>query len=265
MGALSILVVEDDPEIRELLAFTFSKESWQAIPAATGEEALALFRNSVPDCVVLDIMLPGMSGLDLLRKIRASKTGSGCPVILASARGEDPDIIVGLELGADDYIVKPYSPRVLTARVRAVIRRASESEPEETGTGAYSSSGRSADTFEDQSARRGGTRGLQAASGVESGILSRAGLTLDPERHEVRDEKRAIELSATEFSLLELLMSHPGRVFTRGRIIELVRGQGYSVTDRAVDVQILSLRKKLDDRSGCIETVRGVGYRFASQ
>jgi two-component system phosphate regulon response regulator PhoB len=247
MGVLSILIVEDDPDIRELLAFTFAKESWQVSQAETGEEGLSMFRKSAPDCVILDIMLPGMSGLDLLRKIRSSKTGSDCPVILASAKGEDPDIIVGLELGADDYIVKPYSPRVLAARVRAVVRRVSERESEEP-----------------RPEGGGGERNPKPDAYAKDGILERAGLRLDPRRREVRDENRTIDLSATEFDLLELLMRDPGRVFTRGKIIELVKGQDYSVTDRAVDVQILSLRKKLEDRSGCIETVRGVGYRFAS-
>ncbi len=235
MGSLDILIVEDDPEIGELLSYSLSREGWTARLAPDGECGLKLFRERKPDCVILDIMLPGIGGLDVLRKIRAKEEGQACPVILATARGEEPDIIVGLELGADDYIVKPFSTKVLAARIRAVTRRAISSEGE-----------------------------AQADDRQNRAVISIAGLTLDQDMHTVVGSGGSLDLTATEFCLLELLMRNPGRVFTRSKILELIKGSDYPVTDRAVDVQILSLRKKLGPDSERVETVRGVGYRFGT-
>ncbi len=229
MAKAKVLVVEDDPEIRELLSFSLASEGWTLVLAEDAEKGLMLLESEKPDCVVLDIMLPGIDGLEALRRIRAEPSRRRLPVLMTTARGEDADVVAGLELGADDYVVKPYSPKVLAARIRAALRRR-------------------ADLAE------------QAASG---GTLVRRGeLSLDSARHEVHFRDRRLELSATEFAILEFLMRSPGWVFSRSQIIDAVRGRDYPVTDRSVDVQILSLRKKLGEGGDYIETVRGVGYRL---
>ncbi|MDR1059385.1 MAG: response regulator transcription factor [Treponema sp.] len=228
MNKAVVLIIEDDPEIQEMLALAFAGEGWKLRQAKTGEEGLRLLENHGADCIILDIMLPGMDGLRALKKIRAETRWKAVPVILATAKGEEPDIVTGLELGADDYVVKPYSPRVLTARIRAALRRA-----EESGEGA-----------------------------PEKHLWQEGALRIDALRHEVYRENRRLDLSATEFSMLLHFMSHPGQVFSRDRIIAAVHGPDYPVTDRSVDVQILALRKKLGDAGEMIETIRGVGYRF---
>ncbi len=229
MAKAVVLVVEDDPEIRELLLVSFEREGWTVLEAPDGEKGLALLAARRPDCVVLDIMLPGLDGLALLRRIKADPANSAIPVIMTTARGEDSDVITGLELGADDYVIKPFSPKVLVARVRVALRRVAES--------------------------------LEAASRGETRI-ERGPLLLDSERHELLCEGSRVDLSATEFAILALLMGSPGRVYSRSGIIEAVKGHDYPVTDRSVDVQVLQLRKKLGPASDWIETVRGVGYRF---
>jgi len=226
-----ILHVEDDPEIRELVAVAFAREGWEILSVGDGETAFAALSppgGRLPACAVLDIMLPGMDGLEILRRLKADPATRPIPVIMTTARGEESDIVAGLELGADDYVVKPFSPRVLVARVRASLRRIAE--------------------------LRGAERPAEA--------VVRGKLSLDETRHEVRFEGQAIDLSATEFSILGLLMRSPGRVFTRSGIIDRVKGPDYPVTDRSVDVQILQLRKKLGEAGELVETVRGVGYRF---
>jgi two-component system, OmpR family, alkaline phosphatase synthesis response regulator PhoP len=229
LSKASILVVEDDPDIRELLAVAFAKEGWKLDMAEDGERGLESLEASIPDCVVLDIMLPGMDGLELLRRIKSKPRWRHVPVVMTTARGEDSDIVSGLELGADDYVVKPYSPKVLSARIRAVLRRNAER--------------------------------LEESVSADS-TLSKGLLRLDAERHETFYGDSPVALSATEFAILEFLLKSPGRVFTRGQIIDAVRGRDYPVTDRSVDVQILSLRKKLGAGGDAIETVRGVGYRL---
>ncbi|HAP44646.1 MAG: DNA-binding response regulator [Spirochaetes bacterium GWD1_61_31] len=224
-----ILVVEDDPDIRELLAFNLGKEGYAVVQAESGESGLAACRAAVPDLVLLDIMLPGIDGLETLRRLKADHRLAGVPVLLASARGEDPDVVVGLELGADDYVIKPFSPRVLVARVRAALRR-----------------------------RQAAAEGL-AAAGPR---LAAVGLLLDSERHELLVDGHPVDLSATEFAILALLMRSPGRVYSRSGIIDAIKGPDYPVTDRSIDVQIVALRRKLGVRGACVDTVRAVGYRF---
>jgi two-component system phosphate regulon response regulator PhoB len=226
----AILVVEDDPDIGELLGFSLAKEGWSVDLATSAEAALEAIKKGAPDCVVLDIMLPGMDGLELLRELKSDPGRKRLPVIMTTAKGEEADIVAGLELGADDYVVKPYSPKVLVARIRAALRRTASDA-------------------------------ARAATG-EQPIVEKGGIRLDPERHEVWVEGDKVELSATEFSLLEFLLRSPGRVFSRGQIIDAVKGRDYPVTDRAVDVQVLTLRRKLGARGEDIETVRGVGYRL---
>jgi two-component system phosphate regulon response regulator PhoB len=236
MDATKILIVEDDPEIAELLSISFQKEGWQSMTAEDGERALELFEREAPTLCVLDLMLPGMGGLAVLRKLRKTPKGAAVPVIIASALGEDADVVSGLELGADDYIAKPFSPHVLVARMRALLRRLDrQASPE--------------------APRRG----------EEEAPIELFGLRLDPRRHEVSAREQPIELSATEFAILELLMREPGRVFTRSQAIAGAKGEDYPVTDRAIDVHILSLRRKLGQDGALIETVRGIGYRFKAE
>ncbi|MDR2021269.1 MAG: response regulator transcription factor [Treponema sp.] len=229
MSKESILIIEDDPEIQELLALAFAPEGWKLFAAKSGEEGLILLREKVPDCILLDIMLPGMDGLRVLKKIKADPAAGKIPVIMTTAKSEDPDIIAGLELGADDYVVKPYSPKVLIARIRAALRRQEEKAEAET-----------------------------------RGILRQGQLSLDDVRHEVLFNGNRLDLSATEFTLLRHFLSYPDRVFSRAKIITAIHGSDYPVTDRSVDVQILALRKKLGEAGDMIETIRGVGYRLRS-
>ena len=226
----TVLVIEDDPDIRELLSFSLLKEGWAVVMSGDGESGLESLLEADPDCVVLDIMLPGMDGLDVLRTIKAEPSHRRLPVILTTAKGEDSDVVAGLELGAEDYLVKPYSPKVLAARIRAALRR---------------------------------TVDLPSRPSLRAeGRLSKREVKLDSTRHEVWVKDEKVDLSATEFAILEFLLRNPGWVFSRRQIIDAVKGKDYSVTDRSVDVQILSLRRKLGESGGDIETVRGVGYRL---
>src|SRR5208282_3760196 len=229
MAKATILVIEDDPDIRELLSFSLSKEGWTILLASDGEEGLAVLRSANPDCVILDIMLPGMDGLEILRALKADGALKRLPVIMATAKGEESDIVAGLELGAEDYVVKPFSPKVLAARIRSALRRAA-SRP------------------------TGDSRA--------EGSLAKGDMRLDVARHELRVKERKVDLSATEFAIMEFFLRNPGWDFSRSQIIDAVKGRDYPVTDRAVDVQILSLRRKLGEAAEEIETVRGVGYRL---
>ncbi len=232
MARGSILVVEDEADIRELIAYNLGREGYTIVQADSAEKALESIHAAAPDLVLLDIMLPGLDGLALLKRLRGDQRWKRLPVIMLTARGEDADIVSALELGADDYMVKPFSPRVLAARVRARLR-------------AVEISGK-ADADADY-------------------VVCLHGIVLDAARHEVKADGLPVELSATEFALLEFLMRNPGWVFSRSQIIDAVRGPDYPVTDRAVDVQGLGLRKRLGRRGDLVETVRGVGYRFRGQ
>jgi two-component system phosphate regulon response regulator PhoB len=223
-----IVIIEDDPEIQEMLSLAFAGEGWRLAAAKTGEEGFGLLEKEGADCIILDIMLPGMDGIKTLKKIKHDGRFKSVPVIMATARGEEADIITGLELGADDYVVKPYSPRILKARVRAALRRREE----------------------------------DLEGSPENRPRQAGGLTIDSLRHEAALNGAALDLSATEFAMLFHFMSHPDIVFSRNQIIAAVHGADYPVTDRSVDVQILALRKKLGAAGEMIETVRGVGYRF---
>lgn len=229
MPKASVLVVEDDPEIRELLAFSLAKEGWALAFAADGEEGLRLVAEAAPDCVVLDIMLPGMDGLEVLRSLKSDPGRRRLPVIMTTAKGEEADVVAGLELGADDYVVKPYSPKVLAARIRTALRRKADAA---------------------------------GPSGAAGSLARKGPISLDSGRREVRVDGREVALSATEFSILEFLLRNPGWVFSRSQIIDAIKGKDYPVTDRAVDVQILALRRKLGQAGDLIETVRGFGYRM---
>ncbi len=221
-----ILVVEDERDIVELLRYNLAKNGYHVMAAAHGEEALRLARQSPPDLVLLDLMLPGMDGLDVCRALKGDPQTAAIPIIMVTAKGEEADIVTGLELGAHDYVCKPFSPRVLIARVRACLRRTREPE------------------------------------NSDSAVVQYLDVVVDPARHQVRMGERPIELTATEFRLLHFMARRPGWVFTRTQLIDAVRGDNYSVTERAVDVQIVGLRRKLEEYGEYLETVRGVGYRM---
>ena len=226
MAKESILVVEDEKDIRELLKYNLEKEGYQVFGAATGEEALRAIRDRRLDLILLDLMLPGIDGLEVCRRIKGEAQTQHLPIIMLTAKGEEADIVTGLELGADDYITKPFSPRVLLARVRAALRR----------------------------------RNVQFPLGTEP--LKTDELVIHPGRHEVFLQGQPILLTVTEFRLLHLLVRKPGWVFTRTQIVNEIHGEDYPVSDRSIDVQIVSLRKKLGPFGSQIETIRGIGYRF---
>jgi two-component system phosphate regulon response regulator PhoB len=227
MNKAVILIIEDDPDIQELLSHTMSREGWKLLQVKTGEEGLKILKTKKVNCILLDIMLPGIDGLKVLKKIKEIEQCKAIPVIMASAKGEEADIVTGLELGADDYVVKPYSPKVLIARIRASLRRQEE--------GVF----------------------LQSVS-----IWQQGDLKLDTARHIAYNGDKQLDLFATEFALLKHFLSNPEIVFSRNQIIAAIHGPDYPVTDRSVDVQILGLRKKLGKAGDMIETIRGVGYRF---
>ncbi len=221
---ISLLVVEDEQDLLEVLRFSLSREGFTVRTAENGEDAIRLVRQQKPDLIVLDLMLPTIDGLSVCRALRSNDQTRDVPVVMLTAKGEEADIVKGLEAGADDYVTKPFSPKVLLARINAVLRRSELSG----GKGA-----------------------------VEAG-----GIRMDPERHEVIAGGKQVDLTATEFNLLRLLMSRPGRVYTRQQIIESIHDGFAAVTDRSVDVQVVSLRRKLGTVGERVQTVRGVGYRF---
>lgn len=226
MAKEKILIIEDEEDILELVRYNLSKEGYLVTGVTSGEEGLHRSRTESPDLVVLDLMLPGMDGLDVCRVLKNDKETRHLPIIMISAKGEEADIVSGLELGADDYVTKPFSPRILLARVKAVLRR-KLSEPADS-----------------------------------EAVLNAHELSIHPGRFELICDGEKIELTLTEFQILHFLARHPGWVFTRYQIVDAVKGKDYPVTDRAVDVQIVGLRKKLGKFGRYVETVRGVGYRF---
>jgi two-component system phosphate regulon response regulator PhoB len=221
-----VLVVEDEEDIQELVQFNLAKDGYRVAAARSGEDALKKIRAEPPDLVLLDLMLPGLNGLEVCRIVRSDPKTQAIPIVMITAKGEEADIVTGLELGADDYLPKPFSPRVLLARLRAVLRR------------------REGPKHEDEAP------------------LELHGVSIHPGRREVKVNGEPVELTHTEFRLLHFLALRPGWVFTRNQIVEAVRGIDYPVTERAVDVQVVGLRKKLGEAGKLVETVRGVGYRF---
>ena len=229
MSQQTILVVDDEKDILELVSYNLTRNSYGVITVMTGEDAITRARADGPDLIVLDLMLPGIDGLDVCRILKNDPKVRGTPIIMLSAKGDEADVVTGLELGADDYITKPFSPRILLARVKAVLRKAN----------------RSVET--------------------EEAVIKRGDLMIDPGRHEIRYGDQVVEMTYSEFRILHFLARRPGWVFTRNQIIDAVRGDDYPVTERSVDVQVVGLRKKLEPFGSFIETVRGVGYRFREQ
>lgn len=226
MSGEKILVVDDEENIRELVRYNLAREGYQVTTVGSGEEALKQIGGKLPDLIVLDLMLPGMDGFAVCRQLKSDSRTAHIPIVMLTVKGEESDIIVGLELGADDYITKPFSPKVLLARIKAVLRRR-EKEPI-----------------------------------AESDVMTIGDLTIHPGRHEVLVQGKPVRLTSTEFRILHLMARKPGWVFTRYQIVDAARGDNIAVTSRSVDFHITSLRRKLGACSDYIETVWGVGYRF---
>ena len=224
-----ILVVDDEEDLLELVRYNLSKEGYQVECVATGEDALKAARRQPPDLIVLDLMLPSVDGLEVCRRLKSDSKTRDVPIIMLTAKSEESDMIAGLERGADDYIAKPFSPRVLGARIKALLRRHETQRRTELET--------TIDVHE---------------------------LSIHPGRHEVTLAGQPVELTYTEFALLQFLAKRPGWAYTRSQIVDAVKGEDYPVTERSVDVQVAGLRKKLGEFGSYIETVRGVGYRFRS-
>ena len=224
MGKSKILIIEDDRDIVEMLEYNLQEEGYKTISALNGEKGIALAEKERPDLVILDIMLPVMDGFEVCRTLKNNNRVAHIPIIILSAKSQETDKIVGLELGADDYVTKPFSPRELIARTRAILRRGREEQIDN--------------------------------------IIQRGTITIDRIRHKVTVGKKEISLTLTEFKLLEFMARRPGAVFSRARILEAVAGQDNIACDRTVDAHIKSLRHKLGSAKDYIETIRGAGYRF---
>ena len=235
MGKEKILVVEDEDAIQELIRYNLRKEGFDRVRCCdSGEAALTAVAEFAPDLILLDLMLPGMDGLAVCRHLKSDHRTALIPIIMLTAKSEESDVVVGLEMGADDYISKPFSTKVLVARIHSVLRRVAGAATTEDGAG-------------------------NAAA-----ALKRGALIMNRGTREALLEGVALNLTFSEFEILYLLARRPGWVFTRGQIVNEVKGEDYPVTERAIDVQMVSLRRKLGRHGGMIETVRGVGYRFAS-
>ncbi len=226
MANEKILVVDDEEDILELVRFNLAREGYTVICTGSGEEALELLRANPVDLIVLDLMLPGIDGYTVARQVNADSDTSHIPIVMLTAKSAEADVITGLEIGAEDYVVKPFSPKILVARIQTILRR----------------------NKNDQIA--------------PSHLITHGKLRIDLRRHEVAVDGAPVKLTYTEFAVMSLLAAKPGWAFSRSQIVDKVRGYNYSVTDRSVDVQIVGLRRKLGECGHYIETVRGVGYRF---
>ncbi|MFA5554323.1 MAG: response regulator [Phycisphaerae bacterium] len=225
MARERILVVDDEEDVLELVRFNLDKNGYKIDTAVTGEQVLNKARAKLPDLIILDLMLPGIDGLEVCKTLKSDSKTANIPIIMLTAKGEDADIVSGLELGADDYVTKPFSPKILIARVRRILQR-------------------------------------NIARELDKASVKIREIVINPSRREVLLNNKPVDLTFTEFNTLYTLAKRPGQVFTRYQIVGAIRGEDYVVTDRAIDVQIVSLRKKLGSYGKYIETVRGVGYRF---
>lgn len=226
MSRVKVVVIEDEPDIVEVMSYNLKREGFQVSTCVRGDEGLDLVRNTSPALIILDLMLPGIDGLSICQQLKHDPITRDIPIIIVSAKGEESDVVIGLGLGADDYLAKPFSPRELLARVKAVLRRGP--------------------VREDQQKER---------------IVIKE-LVIDTARHEARLNDDPLNLTATEFRVLYQLASNAGRAFTREQLLNRVVGEGAVVVDRNIDVHIRSVRKKLGDYAAMIQTIRGVGYRF---
>mgnify|MGYP000076620823 CR=1 FL=1 len=227
MKTKKIVVVEDEPDILEVLCYNLKREGYQVFESLDGHEGLSLIEQKVPDIVLLDLMLPGLDGLEICRKLKANSNTQHIPIIMVTAKGEESDIVLGLGVGADDYIPKPFSPRELIARVQAVLRRGAK---------------------------------LEQVSDKQRICIN--GLEVDATKHQVMIDGVALKMTASEFRLLFCLASHPGQVFSREQLLNHTTSDEVAVVDRNIDVHIRSIRKKIGEQHSFIETIRGIGYRF---
>ena len=226
MAGERVLVVDDEEDLLELVEYNLTKEGYRVACVATGEAAINEARGTLPDLIVLDLLLPRVDGLDVCKVLKNDPKTQLIPIIMLTAKSEEADVVAGLELGADDYLTKPFSPRVLLARIKAVLRRKAQDSQEDPQT------------------------------------IRVHNLLIHPGRHEALLAGKALDLTFTEFRLLYFLARKPGWAFSRSQIVDAVKGEDYPVTERSVDVQVVGLRKKLGAMGTYIETVRGVGYRF---
>jgi len=229
MAKKNIFVVEDEEDILDLIRHHLTKEGFVVATATNGLEAVKAILRKPPDLILLDLMLPGLDGLEVCRKLKKEPKTADIPVLMVTAKDEESDVVAGLELGADDYIVKPFRMKELIARVRTALRRQRPAQ-------------------------------LDKEAPVRAGDIE-----IHPGRHEVKVAGKLVEMTVTELRILQVLASRPGWVLTRDQIVDAVRGADYAVTDRAVDFQIVGIRRKLGEHADCIETVRGVGYRFREE
>jgi two-component system, OmpR family, alkaline phosphatase synthesis response regulator PhoP len=225
---INILVVDDDPDILELISYHLIKTGYQLSAAESAEEAEELIKKTKPHLIILDLMLPGKDGSELCRELKNTEEYAATPIIMLTAKTQETDIINGLELGADDYITKPFSPKVLLARVKATLRR------------------------------------IQADTNDEN-LIKVNDVTIDFNQHQVFIKQRPVDLTISEFDILHLLAKKPGWVFSRTKIIEEIRGEGSEITERSIDVQVVGLRKKMGRAGNMIKTVRGIGYKIVPQ
>ena len=223
----SIVIVEDEPDILEVLSYNLRREGFYVSTSDDGAEGLKLIQDTKPDLVLLDLMLPNIDGLDICRTMKSDQTTTHIPIIMVTAKSEESDVVLGLGLGADDYVIKPFSPKELVARVKVVLRR-----------------------------------GLAAQQSEYNERIEVDGLILEPDKHKVTLNSEVIKFTATEFRLLHYLACHPGRVFTRAQLLAKAAGDDVVLVDRNIDVHIRSIRKKVDPSQTFIETIRGAGYRF---
>ncbi|MGV7220048.1 MAG: response regulator [Nitrospinales bacterium] len=222
----TIYIIEDEEDIAKLIIYNLSLEGYKVGHFETGEDGLNAIINDLPDLVLLDLMLPGMSGFQICREMKSNPKAKNIPIIMVTAKGEEEDIVKGLELGAEDYITKPFSPKVLIARVKTSLRR------------------------------------LEKKPQGKDDIIEIRELKIHLGKHAVTISGKPVDLTPSEFQILHLLSSKIGWVFTRSQIVDAIRGDDYAVTDRTVDFQMVGLRKKLGPMGEDIETVRGIGYRF---
>lgn len=221
-----ILIVDDERDITELIEYNLEKEGYKTVKAFDGENAIKLAELEIPQCIILDLMLPKVDGLEVCRVLKNNERTKHIPIIMLTAKSEESDVVVGLQLGADDYVTKPFSPKILLARIKALLRRLSQKQ------------------------------------NISDEVKTIGNLVIDMPKHKVTFHKNPIELTTIEFNILEFLARYPGRVFTRDQIMDSVWKEGKFIVDRAVDVHIRSLRKKMKKCADYIETVRGVGYRL---
>ncbi|MCG8566836.1 MAG: response regulator transcription factor [Desulfobacterales bacterium] len=229
MSKETILIVDDEEDIIELIQYNLKSEGYEILTATSGEQAIKIARQNHPDLMVLDLMLPGIDGLEVTQYLKNDDQTREMPIVMLTAKGEESDIVTGLEMGANDYISKPFSPRELVARVRGILRRRRLPQPGKTPGAAIRQVGE---------------------------------MIIDRGKHQVTIQGESVDLTLSEFELLAFLTEKKGWVFTRGQIVDAIHGENYAVTDRSIDVIIVGLRKKLKQYAGHIETVRGVGYRF---